>query len=153
MKYSMLGDANNPGPVRLSDVYDSDVGGASAGVAASQKALYEAYNSLNSSINTTNTNVNRRAVTRKVYFDDNTSHYVNVGAYGFQDFGINVRTVMGVPDNVQVIGFSVLVDRNQHIIVAVVSNSGYDYTFRFHNPTNTTQKLGGIVCIIEYFVR
>lgn len=50
MKYSMLGDANNAGPVRLSDVYDSNVGGASAGVAASQKALYEAYNSLNSSI-------------------------------------------------------------------------------------------------------
>ena len=50
MKFQMLGDANKAGPVRLSDVYDSEVGGASTGIAASQKALYDAYNSLNSSI-------------------------------------------------------------------------------------------------------
>ena len=48
MKFQMLGDANKAGPVRLSDVYDSEVGGASTGIAASQKALYDAYNSLNS---------------------------------------------------------------------------------------------------------
>lgn len=50
MKFQMLGDANKAGPVRLSDVYDSEVGGASTGIAASQKALYDAYNSLNSRI-------------------------------------------------------------------------------------------------------
>ena len=48
MKYNMLGDANYAGPVRLSDTYDSEVGDASTGIAASQKALYDAYNSLNS---------------------------------------------------------------------------------------------------------
>lgn len=50
MKFNMLGDANHAGPVRLSDVYNSQVGDASQGVAASQKALYDAYNSLNSSM-------------------------------------------------------------------------------------------------------
>lgn len=49
MKFNMLGNANRTGPVRLSDAYSSLVGGASQGVAASQKALYNAYNSLNSS--------------------------------------------------------------------------------------------------------
>ena len=153
MRFNMLGNANHAGPVRLSDTYDKAVGGAQTGIAASQKALYDAYNSLNSRITTANSNINRRGVTRKVYFDDNSSHYVNVNAYSYVDFDINVGTVMGVPDNVQVIGHSVLVDRNANIIVAVVSNTGYSYTYRFHNPTNSTQKLGGIVCIIEYFVR
>ena len=46
----MLGDANHAGPVRLSDTYDKAVGGAQTGIAASQKALYNAYNSLNSRI-------------------------------------------------------------------------------------------------------
>lgn len=49
MRFNMLGDANDPGPVRLSDVYSSAVGDASSGIAASQKALYDAYSSLNSS--------------------------------------------------------------------------------------------------------
>lgn len=49
MKFQMLGDANHAGPVRLSDVYSSQVGDASTGIAASQKALYDAYSSLNSS--------------------------------------------------------------------------------------------------------
>ena len=48
MKFNMLGDANHAGPVRLSDVYSSAVGSAKDGVAASQRALYDAYNSLNS---------------------------------------------------------------------------------------------------------
>ena len=48
MKFQMLGDANHAGPVRLSDVYNSQVGDASTGIAASQKALYDAYSSLNS---------------------------------------------------------------------------------------------------------
>lgn len=55
MKFQMLGDANKAGPVRLSDVYDSEVGGASTGIAASQKALYDAYNSLNSRLDTYST--------------------------------------------------------------------------------------------------
>lgn len=50
MKFNMLGDANHAGPVRLSDVYSSAVGSAKDGVAASQRALYDAYNSLNSSL-------------------------------------------------------------------------------------------------------
>ena len=50
MKFQMLGSADKPGPVRLSDVYNSQVGDASMGIAASQKALYDAYNSLNSSL-------------------------------------------------------------------------------------------------------
>ena len=50
MKFNMLGNANRTGPVRLSDAYSSLVGGASQGVAASQKALYNAYNSLNSRV-------------------------------------------------------------------------------------------------------
>ena len=49
MRFNMLGDANHAGPVRLSDTYDKEVGGAQTGIAASQKALYDAYNSLNSS--------------------------------------------------------------------------------------------------------
>ena len=50
MKFQMLGSADKPGPVRLSDVYNSQVGDASMGIAASQKALYDAYSSLNSRI-------------------------------------------------------------------------------------------------------
>lgn len=46
----MRGDAYHAGPVMLSDVYTSAVGSAKDGVAASQRALYDAYNSLNSSI-------------------------------------------------------------------------------------------------------
>lgn len=57
MKFQMLGSADKPGPVRLSDVYSSQVGDASTGIAASQKALYDAYNSLNSSISNLNTSV------------------------------------------------------------------------------------------------
>lgn len=45
----MRGDAYHAGPVMLSDVYTSAVGSAKDGVAASQRALYDAYNSLNSS--------------------------------------------------------------------------------------------------------
>lgn len=58
MKFNMLGDANHAGPVRLSDVYSSQVGDASQGVAASQKALYDAYNSLNSRFKATELWVN-----------------------------------------------------------------------------------------------
>lgn len=39
------------GHVKLSDTYTSSVGDASSGVAASQKALFDAYSSLNSNIN------------------------------------------------------------------------------------------------------
>lgn len=46
----MRGDAYHAGPVMLSDVYTSAVGSAKDGVAASQKALYNAYNSLNSRV-------------------------------------------------------------------------------------------------------
>ena len=48
MKFQMLGTTDKAGPVRLSDVYNSEVGGAETGIAASQKALYDAYSSLNS---------------------------------------------------------------------------------------------------------
>ena len=48
MKFTMLGSANHAGPVRLSDTYSSSVGAAADGIAASQKALYDAYTSLNS---------------------------------------------------------------------------------------------------------
>lgn len=57
MKFNMLGDANHAGPVRLSDVYSSAVGDASTGIAASQKALYDAYSSLNSRITTVNSGI------------------------------------------------------------------------------------------------
>ena len=50
MIYNMRGDTYHAGPVVLSDVYTSAVGSAKDGVAASQRALYDAYNSLNSSI-------------------------------------------------------------------------------------------------------
>ena len=50
MIYNMRGDTYHAGPVMLSDVYTSAVGSAKDGVAASQRALYEAYNSLNSSV-------------------------------------------------------------------------------------------------------
>ena len=49
MIYNMRGDTYHAGPVMLSDVYTSAVGSAKDGVAASQRALYDAYNSLNSS--------------------------------------------------------------------------------------------------------
>ena len=54
MIYNMKGDVNHAGPVRLSDVYSSAVGSAKDGVAASQRALYDAYNSLNSRISMVN---------------------------------------------------------------------------------------------------
>ena len=46
MKYNVLGDTNHAGYVRLSDVYASAVGSAKDGIAASQRALYDAYNSI-----------------------------------------------------------------------------------------------------------
>ena len=46
-----LGNANNYGHVKLSDNYTSSAGAASAGVAASSKAVADAYAKLNSAIN------------------------------------------------------------------------------------------------------
>ena len=50
MRFNMLGDTNEAGPVRLSDVYNSSVGGAAAGIAASQKALYDVYSTMSAKI-------------------------------------------------------------------------------------------------------
>ena len=50
MKYNVLGDTNHAGYVRLSDVYTSAVGSAKDGIAASQRALYDAYNSITTSL-------------------------------------------------------------------------------------------------------
>lgn len=46
MRFTMLGSNLQPGPVTLSDDYSKVVGNAKQGVAASQKALYDVYNSL-----------------------------------------------------------------------------------------------------------
>ena len=50
MIYNMRGDTYHAGPVMLSDVYTSAVGSAKDGVAASQRALYDSYNTLKSSV-------------------------------------------------------------------------------------------------------
>ena len=62
----MRGDAYHAGPVMLSDVYTSAVGSAKDGVAASQRALYDAYNSLNSSKLSINGGVLRDSI-RAIY--------------------------------------------------------------------------------------
>lgn len=48
------GTANNWGHVKLSDSYTSSSGAASSGVAASSKALYDAYTTLNAKFNSVN---------------------------------------------------------------------------------------------------
>lgn len=48
------GTASNFGHVKLSDNYTSSAGAASSGVAASSKALYDAYTTLNAKINSVN---------------------------------------------------------------------------------------------------
>jgi hypothetical protein len=55
------GDATNYGHVRLSDVYNSQIGTAAQSIGASQKAVYDAYDALNSKFNmmyVENTSVN-----------------------------------------------------------------------------------------------
>ena len=42
------GTASNYGHIKLSDTYTTSVGDASSGIAASQKALFDAYSELNS---------------------------------------------------------------------------------------------------------
>ena len=59
MIYNMRGDTYHAGPVLLSDVYTQSVGHAKDGIAASQGALYDAYNSLNSSISNLNSKISK----------------------------------------------------------------------------------------------
>ena len=85
-----------------------------------------------------------------VFFDDDSSHYGDVSAHGYKQYEINVVNAGSpVPPDVYT-GYIVLNDRNSNLIVTITSKSGNTLTFRWYNPTNSTQRIQGIVAIFRY---
>ena len=83
----------------------------------------------------------------RVYLEGTKS--VNINAYSYYDLNYTKATLgyTGV-----VIGFTVMCDRNERIIVSCVSSQNGSYTFRFYNPTNATQATKGLIIImVDYY--
>ena len=97
MIYNMRGDTYHAAPVMLSDVYTSAVGSAKDGVAASQRALYDAYNSLNSRILEidaktvlTTSKTLAGGANADAYADTTRTGYTSIGVVGWRSFSTSV---------------------------------------------------------------
>lgn len=78
-----------------------------------------------------------------------TTHKYTIAAYSHKDFTVDLTTLGATLAN-QMVGFSVLCDNNANLIVTMCSSSGNGVTFRVHNPTNSSQTMGGVVGILKY---
>ena len=99
-------------------------------------------------LNALNSNLEKLKIISTVCFDNDTTHYVSVPAYGCVDQDVDFMDVYGLRVS-KIIGYTVLSDRNRSLIVSLVSASGNNFTIRWYNPTGTAQTIGGYVCIMK----
>lgn len=125
MRFTMLGSDHHPGPVLLSDDYSSVVGNAKQGVAASQKALYDAYNSLNSRIKALWTG-STAPLSAGATFNLDLSNYNHVLIIGLSI----PTTIIPVGRSVTIAYYGVPYFLDQVVVVSttkVTFNGGYSY--------------------------
>ena len=95
-----------------------------------------------------NSKITKIRTGQTVCFDNNTSHYTSIPAYGYKDYVVDMESVHGIIVG-NITGFLLLCDRNQSLIVQAVSQSGNTLSLRWYNPTNTAQTIGGYVAIVR----
>ena len=83
----------------------------------------------------------------RVYLEGTKS--VNINAYSHYTLEYSKATLGYIG---AFLGCTVMCDRNEHIIVSNVSSQNGAYSFRFYNPTNSTQASKGLILImIDYY--
>lgn len=81
------------------------------------------------------------------------SRSTSISAYLYVDAILHLQTDIGMPANGVIMGFPVLCDRTQGLIVLPTSATGSNWTFRTYNPTSTTKTATGLVLIASYVYR
>lgn len=78
-----------------------------------------------------------------------SSHVQSIPAYSYKDVTYNL-TSLGATKGGAFVGYSVLTDSNQNLILNFASITGNNIVVRFHNPTNTAQTMHGVIAILKY---